>query len=102
MHVTNMHLAFLTSKSVTNHTTLGHRVLTIAQRHHQRMIREAQQVTLAKAHAKEEAEKLAEEKRLASVRVPMHPRAGESVDDALSEAATKVIATSAQAFEVVQ
>jgi len=104
MHVTNMHLAFLTSKSVTNHTTLGHRVLTIAQRHHQRMLRESAEIEAKREQARIDAEKLAEERRLAAVRVPMHPVASESgaeVLDTMPQVAQDVIETTAQAFEVV-
>lgn len=103
MHVTSMHYAFLTSKSVTKHTTLGHRVLTIAQRHHERMIREATEIATKRAKAKEDAEKLAEERRLAAIRVPMHPVASESgaeILDAMPEAVQDVINTTAAAFEV--
>lgn len=111
MHVTPMHYAFLTSRSVTNHSTLGHRILTIAQRHHQRMTRDDEEKELNRrkdARTQEVLRQLEEEKRLAAIRVPMHPKASESSDDVLTppdEAhatiAQEMLAVTAQAFDLV-
>lgn len=49
MHVTAMHLAFLTSRSVTKDTPLGRTILTVATRHNNRILRQQEDRALKRA-----------------------------------------------------
>jgi hypothetical protein len=49
MHATTMHFAFLQSKSVNANTPLGKRILIIAVKHHEAMVKEIEDRAIARA-----------------------------------------------------